>query len=163
MNWPFGSKFFGVAVTMSHTESHAPTSMKSPSVGSLPCSRHAGLPAITAVRVFVCRKRSDMRKSFTGLCASVIDVVDHDPQSDHLFLFFNSCCTMMKATSYLAVSATISETGGMRNRWSILELLCALASLLLPATASANPSSGAENRVWVFCSWSRITSGLRVP
>ena len=30
-----------------------------------------------------------MRKGFDGLCAVVIDTVDHDPQSGHLFLFFN--------------------------------------------------------------------------
>lgn len=38
-----------------------------------------------------------MRKSFTGLTGAVIDVVDHDPQSGHLFLFFNKPRTMMKA------------------------------------------------------------------
>ena len=38
----------------------------------------------------------------------------------------------------------------MRSRWFILALLCVLASLLAPATASANSSSGAKNRVWGF-------------
>ena len=54
-------------------------------------------PPSPQVRVFVCRKPVDMRKSFTGLSGSVIDVVDHDPQSGHLFLFFNRRRTMMKA------------------------------------------------------------------
>ena len=38
-----------------------------------------------------------MRKSFDGLSGVVIDVVDHDPQSGHLFLFFNRRRSMMKA------------------------------------------------------------------
>ena len=38
----------------------------------------------------------------------------------------------------------------MRNRWPILALLCALVNLLVPSTASANSSTGAENRVWDF-------------
>ena len=38
-----------------------------------------------------------MRKSFDGLAAAVIDVVDHDPQSGHLFLFFNRRLDRMKA------------------------------------------------------------------
>lgn len=54
-------------------------------------------PPSPQVRVFVCRKPVDMRKSFTGLAGAVIDVVDHDPQSGHLFLFFNARRTMMKA------------------------------------------------------------------
>lgn len=38
-----------------------------------------------------------MRKSFDGLSSAVIDVVDQDPQSGHLFLFFNRRRSMMKA------------------------------------------------------------------
>ncbi|MEN8184802.1 MAG: IS66 family insertion sequence element accessory protein TnpB [Myxococcota bacterium] len=49
------------------------------------------------MKVFVCRKPTDMRKSFNGLSGAVIDIVDHDPQSGHLFVFFNSRRTMMKA------------------------------------------------------------------
>jgi len=54
-------------------------------------------PPSPQVKVFVCRKPVDMRKSFGGLSGAVIDVVDHDPQSGHLFLFFNRRRTMMKA------------------------------------------------------------------
>jgi len=54
-------------------------------------------PPSPQVKVFVCRKPVDMRKSFGGLSGAVIDVVDHDPQSGHLFIFFNSRRTMMKA------------------------------------------------------------------
>ena len=42
-----------------------------------------------SVRVFVAREPTDMRKSFDTLAALVIDVVDEDPQSGHLFLFVN--------------------------------------------------------------------------
>jgi len=54
-------------------------------------------PPSPQVKIFVCRKPVDMRKSFGGLSGAVIDVVDHDPQSGHLFLFFNRRRTMMKA------------------------------------------------------------------
>jgi transposase len=42
-----------------------------------------------AVRLFVARGATDMRKSFDSLAALVIDVIDQDPQSGHLFLFVN--------------------------------------------------------------------------
>ena len=54
-------------------------------------------PPSPQVKIFVCRKPVDMRKSFDGLSGAVIDIVDHDPQSGHLFLFFNARRTMMKA------------------------------------------------------------------
>ena len=42
-----------------------------------------------SVRLFVARGVTDMRKSFDTLAAVVTEVVDEDPQSGHLFLFFN--------------------------------------------------------------------------
>jgi hypothetical protein len=45
------------------------------------------LPA--AVRVFLCRKPTDMRKSFDGLQGMVREFLGQDPLSGHLFLFFN--------------------------------------------------------------------------
>lgn len=42
-----------------------------------------------SVRLFVARGATDMRKSFDTLAALVIDVVEQDPQSGHLFLFVN--------------------------------------------------------------------------
>ncbi|MDP6839030.1 MAG: IS66 family insertion sequence element accessory protein TnpB, partial [Planctomycetota bacterium] len=38
-----------------------------------------------------------MRKGFDGLSGVVIDVVDEDPQSGHLFVFFNKRRNLMKA------------------------------------------------------------------
>ena len=42
-----------------------------------------------SVRVFVARGATDMRKSFDTLAALVIEVVEEDPQSGHLFPFVN--------------------------------------------------------------------------
>lgn len=42
-----------------------------------------------SVRLFVARGATDMRKSFDTLAALVIDTVEEDPQSGHLFLFVN--------------------------------------------------------------------------
>lgn len=42
-----------------------------------------------SVRLFVARGATDMRKSFDTLAALVIEVIDEDPQSGHLFLFVN--------------------------------------------------------------------------
>ena len=45
------------------------------------------LPA--AVRIFVARGPTDMRKSFDTLAALVCNVIEEDPQSGHLFVFMN--------------------------------------------------------------------------
>jgi len=50
-----------------------------------------------SVRIFVAREPVDMRKSFDGLSGQVIDVIDEDPQSGHLFVFFNKRRTHVKA------------------------------------------------------------------
>ena len=42
-----------------------------------------------SVRLFVARGATDMRKSFDTLAALVIDMIEEDPQSGHLFLFVN--------------------------------------------------------------------------
>jgi transposase len=45
------------------------------------------LPA--TVRVFLCTKPTDMRKSFDGLQGMVQEFLGQDPLSGHLFLFLN--------------------------------------------------------------------------
>ena len=49
-----------------------------------------------SVRIFVSRSSLDMRRSFDGLSATVIDVIDEDPQSGHVFVFFNKARTHVK-------------------------------------------------------------------
>jgi transposase len=43
----------------------------------------------SAVRIFVCTKPADLRKSFDGLSGMVQEFLGQDPLSGHLFLFFN--------------------------------------------------------------------------
>ena len=54
-------------------------------------------PPSSTVRIFVAREPVDMRKGFDGLTGEVIDVVDEDPQSGHLFVFFNRRRNRMKS------------------------------------------------------------------
>ena len=54
-------------------------------------------PPSPSVRIFVGRIPVDMRKGFDGLSGLVIDVIDEDPQSGHLFVFFNKRRDRMKA------------------------------------------------------------------
>jgi transposase len=42
-----------------------------------------------SVRLFVAREPVDMRKSFDGLSGLARDVLNEDPHSGHLFVFFN--------------------------------------------------------------------------
>jgi transposase len=41
------------------------------------------------VRVFLCTRPTDMRKSFNGLHGLVVEVLGQDPQSGDLFVFIN--------------------------------------------------------------------------
>ena len=54
-------------------------------------------PPSPSVRIFIGRVPVDMRKGFDGLSGVVIEVVDEDPQSGHLFVFFNKRRDRMKA------------------------------------------------------------------
>lgn len=54
-------------------------------------------PPSSRVRIFVAREPVDMRKGFDGLTGEVIEVVDEDPQSGHLFVFFNRRRDRMKS------------------------------------------------------------------
>ena len=48
------------------------------------------------VRVFVALVATDMRKSFDGLANETRRLLDQDPLSGHLFVFFNRRRTMVK-------------------------------------------------------------------
>ena len=49
-----------------------------------------------SVRIYVSRRPMDMRRSFDGLSAAVIEVIEEDPQSGHVFVFFNKAKTHVK-------------------------------------------------------------------
>jgi transposase len=49
-----------------------------------------------AVRIFLCTRPTDMRKSFDGLQGMVQEFLGQDPLSGHLFLFFNRRCDRIK-------------------------------------------------------------------
>lgn len=48
------------------------------------------------VRVFIARDATDMRKSFDGLANETRRVIEKDPLSGHLFVFFNRRRTLVK-------------------------------------------------------------------
>jgi len=52
------------------------------------------LPA--AVRIFVAREPTDLRRSFDRLAAMVSGVLGEDPLSGHVFCFFNRRCDRAK-------------------------------------------------------------------
>jgi transposase len=49
-----------------------------------------------AVRIFVCTKPTDMRRSFTGLFGLVQNLINQDPFSGSLFLFRSRCGDFIK-------------------------------------------------------------------
>lgn len=50
---------------------------------------HAMIMLPSAVRIFLCTRPVDLRKSFDGLTGLVRDCFGQDPLSGHLFLFLN--------------------------------------------------------------------------
>lgn len=52
------------------------------------------LPA--TVRVFLCTQPTDMRRSFDGLCAMVVGVLEQEPTCGHLFVFRNRRGDLLK-------------------------------------------------------------------
>jgi len=54
-------------------------------------------PPSPSVRIFIAREAIDMRKGVDGLAGLVIDVIEQDPQSGHLFVFFNRQRNRMKS------------------------------------------------------------------
>ena len=53
------------------------------------------LPELT--KIYIANEAVDMRKAIDGLCYQVIDQLAADPQSGHLFLFYNRQCNKVKA------------------------------------------------------------------
>jgi len=78
-------------------------------------------PPSPQVKILVCRQPIDMRKSFNGLAGAVIDIVDLDPQSGHVFVFFNSRRSMMKALVWEQTGYWVLAKQLDRGRFQIFE------------------------------------------
>ena len=52
------------------------------------------------VGIYLCAEPVDMRRSFDGLSALVMDVLDQDPLSGHLFVFYNRVGDKLKILYY---------------------------------------------------------------
>jgi len=50
----------------------------------------------SAVKIFLCRRHTDMRKSFDSLAALVRDVIYEDPLGGHIFVFCNRRADRLK-------------------------------------------------------------------
>ena len=50
----------------------------------------------SAVRIYLCREPTDMRRSFDGLAMMVQCLIKHDPLSGHVFVFRNKRGNMLK-------------------------------------------------------------------
>lgn len=50
----------------------------------------------SAVKIYLSRESTDMRKSFDGLSVMVKDVIRQDPLSGHIFVFVNRKCDRVK-------------------------------------------------------------------
>jgi transposase len=87
------------------------------------------LPA--SVRVFLCTRPTDMRKSFDGLQGMVREFLGQDPLSGHLFLFLNRRRDRVKILLW--------ERDGLVIWYKRLE---AGTFQQLDPTACAGPSSG---------------------
>ncbi len=61
-----------------------------------PCAVVTVLTLPPAVRLFLCRDPTDMRRSFDGLMMLVEHVLRQDPFSGHLFIFRNKGATRIK-------------------------------------------------------------------
>lgn len=90
------------------------------------------------VRVFLCTRPTDMRKSFDGLCGLVSEVFDEDVLSGHLFVFVNRRRDRVKLLAWdrdgLAIWYKRLESGTFevpRDERAGIELESADLSLLL--------------------------------
>lgn len=72
------------------------------------------------MRVFIATRPTDMRKSFSGLAGAARTVIEQDPMSGHLMVFFNRRRTMMKAIFWDA------------NGFSLLAKKLARGTFILP-------------------------------
>ncbi len=99
-----------------------------------------------AVRVFVATQPMDLRKSFNGLSNATRQVLEQDPLSGHLFVFFNRRRTMVKVLywdrSGFCLWAKRLERGAFKlpkwNGKTNIEMEAAELSLLLEGLDLSN-------------------------
>ena len=74
-----------------------------------------------AVKLYACTEPTDMRRSFNGLAAMVENVLQLDPYSGHLFIFFNRrrqhCRILFWDRTGFVMIAKRLEKGRFRVPW----------------------------------------------
>ena len=75
----------------------------------------------SAVRVYLCRQPTDMRRSFYGLAQMTQDLIDVDPLSGHLFIFFSRSRDAMTALWWDRTGYCILYKRLERGRFSLWE------------------------------------------
>ena len=102
------------------------------------------LPA--AVRVFLCTRPTDMRKSFDGLLGMVHEHLGQDPLSGHLFLFLNRRRDRVKILFW--------EPDGLVIWYKRLEAgtFQKLDPATRPIAARRKPASSSPQRTWLCSS-----------
>jgi transposase len=64
----------------------------------------------SSVRVFVATEPMDVRKSFDGLSAAAQHVLEKDPMSGHLFVFFNRRGNQVRCLFWDRTAQTTTDT-----------------------------------------------------
>ena len=72
------------------------------------------------MRVFACKRPTDMRGSFDSLYRQTKDVIGQDPQSGHMFLFVNKSRSMAKVLYYDGTGFVIIAKRLNKGRFSKL-------------------------------------------
>lgn len=89
-----------------------------------------------AVKVFVATAPTDMRKSFDGLSSLVVGMIEMDPLSGHLFVFFNRSRNRVKVLWW--------HRGGFNLFCRRLERGCFASKALLSDVSTRSVISGVE-------------------
>ena len=75
----------------------------------------------SSVRIFVAREPADMRKSFNGLSNLVCNALKQDPQSGHVFVFFNRRRDLAKILSFDPSGYWLFSKRLERGRFSVFD------------------------------------------
>ena len=103
------------------------------------------------MRVFVATQPTDMRKSFDGLSIAAQSVINQDPLSGHLFVFFNRRRTMMKAIYW------------DRNGYALIAKRLERGTFVLPAADSRGVVELEAAELALILEGIDLTNGRRRP